>query len=837
MTRGKEIRRGVSMVVIATLITTPNATMAGAIGSLWASSDMPIRTAPLWDTEPDAARQDVELVLPIRERGPLGQASVIIDADNRVRVRATELVALLTPLVTPEASQALAQTADPEGYISQDAAASVGFGLVFDPGLLDVAVTLPLEARQRQSLTLGFDTSVVEPPVTDLSRPFAAYLNYRMSVDYLHRDLGNREAGLQAPRWDLDFNGTVGPVAFENQFTVDPDSTEEFQRAGSRLIYDQPDRALRWTVGDLIPEGTSFQSASDIAGLSVARLYGLRPNGRLITARSSRSVTLRETSNVEIRVNGVVTRTLILEAGTYDLRDLPLTQGANAVEIVVEGPSGSREVIAFDFFSDTTLLAPGVDEFYVSTGVRAPRDGGSIDYQGEPIFSAFYRRGLTEQISAGANLQATSDAFLAGGQVVYGGALGLTAFDLAASHRDGVGSGYALRVEHRLARDVGDLPGQETIDLSAEVRSEDFGDIETLRQANNYSVIAAARYSRPLSRALIASIGADYGLGRGSVEDRYGLSAFASWRVDYETNVNFGATYSSNALAGEETNVFVNLTRRFGARRTFSAGAESRNGLVRAGFSQTPERAIDDWGFSADVTRTDEAYGFNGTAIYRANRAELEVSHDTLFNQDGDVANQQTSLRAYGSLAYAGGRLVAGREIFDSFALVRPHSSLGGRPVLIRGAFSLEESARSGLLGPAVVPLGSYYPQSVPYDVEDLPLGYDLGAGLFQLKPRLHSGYLLTVGSDYYVTASGLMVDSRGMPVSLRVGRAVSLDDPNAPQVDVLTNRTGRFAISGLAAGRWRITLLGEPPLTYDIVVPEATLFRAGTIRPSGSGE
>jgi outer membrane usher protein len=834
MIRGGKIT-SVTATALVIVLATPHGSVAGGTAFDLFESDV-IMTAPRAPDRINVTQQDIELVVPVRERGPLGQATIIIGADDSIRIRAADLTGLLSRVITPAAVESLTALADARGYLTPDAVRTVGFDLTFDPGLLDLAVTIPLEARQRQTFDLGFDTSVPPPPVTDVQSTFAAYINYRASLDYLHRETGTREAGLQAPRFDLDVNGTIGRIAFENLLTIDPDADESFQRNASRLIFDQPDRAIRWTAGDLLPEGNSFQSASDIAGLSVARLYSLRPNDRFVTSRSSRSITLREPSTVDIRINGATVRTLQLQPGTYDLRDLPLTQGANAVEIVVEGPSGAREVIAFDFFSDTTLLAPGVDEFYFSGGIRAPRDFGGIDYrQDDPIVSGFYRRGINEQFTAGANIQATKDASLIGSELVYGGGWGLTAFELAVSNRDGQGSGYVGRVEHRMFRELETLPGRETIDFSLEVRSRDFAAIEQLGAVTNYAYQAAARYSRPLSRSLTASIGADYAKGRDQLRDRYGVSSFVNWRVNYETSVNFGATYNSNALNGEEANVFVNLTRRFGARRTVSVGAETRNGLVRAGYSRAPERSLNDWAYSVDVSRTDDAIGLNGAAVYIANRGEFEVNHATVFDNDGDIANQQTSLRAYGAVGYAGGRFGIGRRVFDSFGLVSAHPSLGRRPVLIRGVSSLEESARSGPLGPALVPLGSYYPQSVPYDVEDLPIGYDLGSGLFQLQPRLHSGYALTVGSAYYVTAGGIMLDDQGRPVSLRSGRAVSLDDPDAPKAEVVTNRQGRFAVSGLSAGRWRITLVGEPSLIYDIVVPDTTLYRAGEIRPTGT--
>jgi len=830
--RGDKIKLMTATTLMAFLVT-PHGAFAWA-NTLDLSDNGVIVTAPPAPARINSTQQDIELVVPVRERGPLGQATVIIGADDSIRIRAADLVGLLRSLITPAAAHALTGLANDQGYLTPEAVRSVGFDLVFDPRLLDLVVSVPLEARQRQTFQLGFDTSVTPPTVTDRQAGFSAYVNYRASIDYLHRDTGSRENGLQTPRFDLDVNGSVGPVAFENLLTIDADAPEAFQRNASRLIYDQSDKAIRWTVGDLLPEGNSFQSASDIAGLSVARLYSLRPNDRFVASRSSRSITLREASTVDIRINGATVRTLTLQPGTYDLQDLPLTQGANAVEIVVEGPSGAREVISFDFFSDATLLAPGVDEFYFSGGVRAPREFGSIEYrQDDPIVSGFYRRGINAQFTAGANLQATKDASLVGAELVYGGGWGLTALELAVSNRDIEGGGYVARVEHRVFRELKTLPGQETFDFSLEMRSREFATIEQLGSATNFAYQAAARYSRPLSRSLTASIGADYAKGRDQLRDRYGVTTFANWRLNYETNVNFGATYNSNAIRGEETNVFVNLTRRFGARRTVSAGAESRSGLVRAGYSRAPERSLNDWAYSVDVSRTNEAIGLNGAAVYVANRGELEVNHATVFDNDGEIANQQTSLRAYGSIGYAGGRFGIGRRIYDSFGLVSAHSSLGRRPVLIRGVSALEESARSGPLGPALVPLGSYYPQSVPYDVEDLPIGYDLGSGLFQVQPRLHSGYALTVGSAYYVTASGVMLDDQGQVVSLRSGRAVSLDDRDAPQADVVTNRQGRFAVSGLSTGRWRITLVGQPALIYDIVVPDTTLYRAGEIRPT----
>ena len=53
-------------------------------------------------------------------------------------------------------------------------------------------------------------------------------------------------------------------------------------------------------------------------------------------------------------------------------------------------------------------------------------------------------------------------------------------------------------------------------------------------------------------------------------------------------------------------------------------------------------------------------------------------------------------------------------------------------------------------------------------------------------------------------------------------------------RVEIFTNRQGAFGASGLKAGRWRVELPGEPPLTYDLIVPESPdgIVRTGDLRP-----
>ena len=195
--------------------------------------------------------------------------------------------------------------------------------------------------------------------------------------------------------------------------------------------------------------------------------------------------------------------------------------------------------------------------------------------------------------------------------------------------------------------------------------------------------------------------------------------------------------------------------------------------------------------------------------------------------------SQTSSVRAAGTIAFADGAIAIGPRIYGAFAIVEPHPSLGDAHVVLGNRFSQGETSRSGPLGPALAPLSAYSSQSVIVDVPNAPVGYDIGTGIFELYPWANAGYRLTVGSDYNVTVAGVILDGEGQPLPLVSGTARSLDDPAAPPRQLFTNRTGRFGVSGLSAGRWQITFING--LTYDLLVPrdQGTLVRLGELRPT----
>jgi outer membrane usher protein len=233
----------------------------------------------------------------------------------------------------------------------------------------------------------------------------------------------------------------------------------------------------------------------------------------------------------------------------------------------------------------------------------------------------------------------------------------------------------------------------------------------------------------------------------------------------------------------------------------------------------------------------------NGSLAYAGNRGEVRLAHSSNFEDvDWQQASptsqeQRSSLRLGTGLAFAGSRFAMGQPIRGgAFAIVHPHESLADKEVVIGG--NGEVRARANEFGPALVPdLPVYTPNSIPVDVADLPVGYSLGAGAFDVVAPYRAGYALEVGTGSSVSAYGTLLLADFSPLALVTGVAHPVDNP-LQQVVVFTNKAGRFGAEGLAPGKWVIEMATEgAPTRYEIEVPQGTdgLFQAGLLMPVGA--
>lgn len=784
--------------------------------------------------EINPAGREVSLTTPVMDGEVyLGDATATLGVDGTVTFSAARLLALIGPRLRPELAEMLRGRFAAAGGLTGPDLRSVGVGIAYDPQTLEIGLEIAPASRASSVIGLGEGTGRAVSYVAPAS--FSAYLNVRGSLDWVQQ---GPDKGLAAPIMFIDGAARWHDVVFESELNLQPGlAGPDYQRRGARLVYDDRERLVRWSAGDLVTIARGFQSAPEIAGISASRRYSILDPQTIVRPRGRRSFQLDRRSMVEVRINGQLVRRIELEPGAYDLQDFPFTQGANDVELSITDDSGLTQSIDFDIFLDQAQLAEGLSEFGFYAGVLAPLGSRGPVYGDTPAFSGFYRHGLSDRLTLGANLQADTRNWMGGGEFVLATPIGSLAAFGSASHVQGVGAGWAGLVNFQRSFARSGIAA-DALSLSLEARSEDFAPVGIRAPENPYSMIVGASYGRSLAYDLYAGLDARYSRGRGAEPDLNSLRGTVSWNIAPNLSFNGEVGYERDAR-GSRLGTLLTLTYRFDRRSSLRADFDSRFDRGRISYQTFGGAGIGSYTLNADLERSDLGFGTSVNANYYGNRAELGLSHFGIFERDlGASTGQRSSLRFGTALAVADGAVAIGRPVYDAFALVKAHPAIGDNAVLV-DANGDSAAASTGILGSALQnSLSSYSDRSLTVSAPEAPINLDLGAGSFRLFPPYRAGYLLTVGSAYNVSAVGRLLDEQGQPAALVSGTAVELAHPDREPIAFFTNRAGRFGIVGLAPGDWRLeTSTGG--LIYEIRVPDTReTVAAGDLNPrSSAGE
>lgn len=798
--------------------------------------DNPAAAGPNAPNRLNTTGRTVTLTVPAKDGAVyLGDIVLTIDPNDRLEFSAQRLLDLLANVVDRDVLSALQGSIGTRTSLTPADFEASGIVIRYNAQELSLDLQIASERRASRSVQVSpLDRDRIgtfAPPAG-----FSAYVNIRGNLDYLWE---GPNSGLQSPVMFLDAAARFGSVVLESEAIYQPGANGvDFQRLGSRAVYDDINNLMRWTVGDLQPVTRSFQSSPDIAGLSIFRSYSVLQPQQIVRPRGDRSFRLERPATVEIQVNGQIVRRLQLQPGVYNLRDFPFTQGANDIRLSILDDAGRSEILRFNVFLDQSQLARGLTEFGVYAGVEAPLEADGPNYSDDFAVTAFVRHGVSDQLTLGANIQANGDTQMGGVEAVWATAIGTIGTNFSISNIDGFGSGRAALVtfQRLIQRPNG---RSDSLNLFFESRSRNFGALGTLVPGNPYSWEVGGGYSHAFSDAVYGGIDGRYSHGRDNNRNAWNLRGTLGYRINDRLSLTSDVRWEQDNL-GRRVSGLLSLTVRVGRYSNMRADYDTRFDRARLSFNSLHGQGVGSYNVSGDIERSDFGSGINLAGNYYANRAELGLSHFGTFAGDfGTSTNQRTSMRFATSLAVADGVFSMGRPIYDSFAIVRGHETLRGAPILLDPS-QFGFTATTGTLGTALHPsISSYSERTITIDAPTAPAGVDLGQGAFRVFPPYRSGYVLQVGSNYSITALGRLLNADGQPVTLVTGTATELAHPDREPVQIFTNRDGRFGAAGLAPGRWRIQMMDEARTTYIINVPENVegVLRVGEIRPSGSGE
>lgn len=770
--------------------------------------------------------RDIDMTVPLEQREKvIGQIPIMLTHDGQVEVVSAPFILLMSNLLNDAGKGRLSQAlAHQLSFSPAELLGSAGITVLYDPA----GLTLTIAAIDP---TLRAVESLFRRPTDDEGAPdiepahFSAFLNASVVENHLW---SGTNRGFRDP--SVYFNGAIrlGGVVFEadgqmaQRDTLVADSPYRFDRNYARFVFDQPSEFRRFYAGDLTPEIRGQQDYVQMGGVGVSRQRRRFDQFFSAVLQGNRNLILPKEATVDVYRNGSLYQQFHLSPGSYDLSSLPLITGSNDVKVEVRDPSGVVQSLNYQSYLDPIDLEPGDYEYSAYVGRLSDRIGQSPVYHGDVAFSGFYRKAFLDRPSAGVGLQLSSKVQQLTGQtqfVVLGGSRLL--IEGGVSHAKS-GGGYTTGISLEKIINRSDLI--DSVTLQSTFQSRRFAGLGDSQPDNSSSWSLTALYSHAVSREVIVLGGANYLANRGGTGSTYRVFADSSYRFSKKWRVQGGVSYSRFGTTQFSRGGFgLNFSLVF--QPSFANRAEVRAdtglGSSEASFLHSGSNQIGSVGYGAIASRELGAIDAQAFVDYTGNRFDAALSHATFGSDFSHVTDRQiTSLRVSSSIVFADGQFGVGRRVGDSFALLYPHATLEGHAVVAGQSIAENEYlSRSGALGGAVNGyLASYVTQSVQYDVENPPVGYDVGSGVVRVHPAYHSGYKLRIGTDAFVSAVGTLVQSDGAPMVLASGSVTSLDREE-PQRPFFTNSVGRFAVQNLRLGEhYRIDVFGKTsPYRFDV--------------------
>lgn len=606
----------------------------------------------------------------------------------------------------------------------------------------------------------------------------SAFLNYSLQLTDFQKLAAFGEAGISVSRALLYSN-------FSRY------SDGRFLRGMSNLTIDEPSNLRRWILGDTVAGAAGGQSTGVLlAGLTVAREFSLDPYFiRTPLPRLSGAAT--GPSTLDVYVNGALVRSEAIDPGTFELKNLPVTEGAGTVRYVVRDAFGRSQEIASPYYYVSSILQPGLSEYSYSAGFRRADVGVNFLYDRTPIFIGRHRLGLKDWLTGGLRLEGGTK-FVSGGPAATV-RLPLGAFELSAAASGEAGSaGAAASAAYTMyARGFaisGSASWQSRFYSTATLRPA--ADRELLRAAISVGFPIAGPFS--LSGGYARAMMRDTGL----LEQ---ASAVAGVNLGRGASLNLTASVSREQGA-QQASAFATFVYVFGERTVGDASIQRDNkGASLASAHLQRSLPLGDGlgyrlqaqGSQALPGQTPQTLG-SGTLQAQSPYGYYEAG----YQRAGQTGSTQLTMA--GGIAAIGGGLYATRPLQQGFALIQVPGVEG-----VRGYFENQEVGRTNSSGNLLVPnMLPYYGDGLSIADRDVPFGYDIGKLRELVAVPNHGGAVVRFDVARGESVTGTLRAGSKPAAFGEVSVNVAGRERSSP-----ISETGQFYLEGIPAGLHHATL------------------------------
>lgn len=787
------------------------------------------------------ASQRISVPLTVDQR-ELGLVELDLAA-NPIRASTKTLAEVLKNTIKPDVLATLVREPS-TAWIGLDELAKLGIKATYSAQKIALDLDIDLSIRLERSIQIdqrrgqGEETTL---PIAEVQEQSLIW-NTRLVQSW---QLSSTAPAVQRGRLFNDWAGRSQNWVAEVSGSFATDGTEKgFNRTDSRLMRDWSDQAVRLTLGDTLSTTKGALGSKVFGGIRLTRQFSINPKINNLSQPSDR-LALKSASAVDVDVNGFVMRTLRLDPGVYNLRDIYAFQGANDVSIRIVEPGGRVTVRRFDYFFDSTLLAKDLHEWDVAWGAPSSVLSTGRQYEGSSkVGSGWWRKGWSSNVTAGLGFQSMDGVGVKARVTQMEGAWanqwGAWTSWLASSSReiatntDLNGRGLAQMLQwrtqtnHRPQTTVnGSLTVQITrlgkqysaVDsLSSSFASNDAGVRAGLAWDGNWSASLAA--SRRVSEdPSLSNRALTLGIGRridkewsaegtlGQLQNAGVTQNFATVALRYSPAViNSGIDRSVDTTSWRASSSYQSVDRRW------------QNDVEATGLTNSIVDGT--WRVNGGYTHSSSREEASFRSRIQTTRGESTWS--TIQTQDavsGASAYHEWTLSNAIVMSSAGARISS--PVYDSAVVFKPRAGFESYKLLVDPQYDRVAAASDRWGTPVLANVFSYSVREVQLDLENLPPAKGLGPDRWILFPKYRSVIEIPVGSNANTQVSGTLTNVAGVPIALQSLRVIpqAQAGAGAAPIELFTNRKGQFMTPSLPPGRYQIIRLLDDAMIYQFEI------------------
>jgi outer membrane usher protein len=839
----------------------------------------------IFGISPPKPPRQVEASLTVNEKVD-GRIEVIFSEDRTdFSIPAAPVIAMISEMISIELLKVVKSKIDNTGRLTKRQLDELQLETSFDSEEYLVHIAIPPDLLSKQVHDLkGYRD---DPYIIECIKPNAisafmnVYLNEKLrysqssssdSSNAYYTILQNTNKEIRQPVYgNIDGAINIKGVVLEGGCSYLETYNKAIQKKDVRLVYDLPRKYLRFTAGDLSYKTTGYLSYVTIGGLSIAKDYSLQPNVSSYPV-SDREFFIKEQSEVDVWVNDVFIRSMVLEPGTHDIRGFPFAAGSNNVRIEIRDFSGRAETLEFSHIYESTLLAEGKTQYACNIGVPSTVIQNEYRYNTrDPYLLATYRRGLTDRLTFDVYTQSFLDRAIAGSVGIYALSLGNFHLNVAGSYAktDGVdfaarlGFFYRSKVSYQKKRNTESAQLQRVNPITWNTDVEYIGPVfpKRIQDSIEYydnGIRFSTEFAIPMQEQFNVGLKGSFTI-RPDSGNVFGINIgfqktfFRSLRIganlSYTSDTKTNQANPSVSVNAQWT--FISGPNSFSANETVSRKPPASTDTLNSSTNKNAQ-----WDFSTDVqwdylslnsrpekvvagitARVGEEYSeYNGRLGYNGNGGSVEFNQNLAtpgYFQE-QLIQHQSDLSLKTSLVFVDGAIGFSRPVYSGFMIAKGVKNLKGSKIRVN---SNDEGydATSVWCNPAVLLLQSPYQlQKVQISPVNSSVASVNEKMSFNLFPQYKSGFLLKLGTDVTVLVIGTLLDHNRNPLGYQSITVTLKSDTTSEPIRTFTNQAGKFQFMGEAGEAYEIRLEGsttdENPITVIIPKDNNDFYRVGEL-------